>query len=479
MNNDRDGSEKTLDAGNSGGQFADWDAPANAAPQSAESQTDSAGDVVAPPSPSAPVKLFLDSPVYSIDNYRKLAHIKNTFAMVHFINIILGGIAGIILFVFFITFIYYNRRLPSSEAVYILITVILSIIALTWVVYQYLPKRRRTRPILLYSIILYIIYAFALLIIYSIEELSHVSDEDVIVIISIISPLVLLVTYLKHRLSLHDDYIIELERSDMDISREEIQRSLSTIITDSDWSFWRINLSITPGSLSDKLENTLLSQLHQKKSISDSALTKMKDPSFLKNFIYCLKYPRFIVIQSIFAVSFYITAISLLAQFYDLEGIYGKYYGYSNSYYYNTPLYLDEDFIPIELIFFQLIYFAVIAMLRRKPVAAIYAYRINTLIFCFLVIALHLFVFLLPNQGFKRFISTGEAVLFFSTVIFAAFLPILLTFLYVRSFPKALRKVIESGVSPLYYDLRLVRDAYLMIAGYQRHVENADEDGWE
>jgi magnesium-transporting ATPase (P-type) len=268
-----------------------------------------------------------------------------------------------------------------------------------------------------------------------------------------------------------------LERDGMDVSREELQRVLSTTITDSDWGFWRINLTITPGSLADRLENSLLTQLKQKGAISESAMTSMTAPSFMTHFAYFLKYPRFIVIYSLFTASFYIAVILFLSHYYGLEEIYRAQYGYSC--FGDAPLYLDEDFVPLELLFFQLAYFVAVVMLRRKPVAALRAFRFNNLIFCFLVFAVHLYASLLPNTGFRQFRSVSETAFFILTMLVSALLPIILSYRYVRRFPQAYNAIIASGVSPIYYDLRRVRDAYLMIAGYQRYVENADEDGWE
>ena len=79
-------------------------------------------------------------------------------------------------------------------------------------------------------------------------------------------------------------------------------------------------------------------------------------------------------------------------------------------------------------------------------------------------------------------ISVGSFVNFFLRVLFVSFLlaiPYFTSYRFVERMEAMHHTLLSAGVGTNYYDFKWVRDAYLLIAGYQRYIENADEDGWE
>ena len=301
------------------------------------------------------------------------------------------------------------------------------------------------------------------------------SESNFIKAIFIDIVLIILFSYLRMRISTVNDYYIDLERCGMDINREELQRILATTITENDSSFWRLRLEITRGSLSDRLEDTLLIQLKHKGSITEPAMKRLKEPSFLTHFINFIKYPRFIIAYSLLSATFYTAVITYIYQYYDVEKIYRQ-RNNLNSYYSSL---FDSDCIPYFLIIFQTAYFILAGLIKHNPIASIYAYKINNYILSFLVIAIHFYVFIFSSPYYYMFNSSGKIALFIFSLVVGSLLPIMVSLRYVRRFPKAYRSILDYGILPNYYDLRRVMDAYLIIAGYQRYVENADEDGWE
>ena len=93
-------------------------------------------------------KLFLNSQIYSIDNYRKLSYIKKTFNIVYILNIICG-IIGIILFLIPLnSFIYFRNNMNSYDWIFYISVMIISSLGIFIAAFQYLPKRKHTLTIL-------------------------------------------------------------------------------------------------------------------------------------------------------------------------------------------------------------------------------------------------------------------------------------------------------------------------------------------
>ena len=155
-------------------RFDDWD---SAPPSDADTATGSD----AATSPRS--KFFLNSPLYSLDNYRQLAFIKNTFAIIHFFNIIWAGLGCFIIYAFtshYFRWGWRSWRLESEDFL-----VILSVFSVFLLVFQYLPKRRYTLFVLSLSTIVFAVNSLATLWFYIIIVRRYYISAEVIIVIAL------------------------------------------------------------------------------------------------------------------------------------------------------------------------------------------------------------------------------------------------------------------------------------------------------
>ena len=259
-----------------GGRFDDWDSPA-----------DAGSAIVEPSEPST--GLFLDSPLYSIENYRRLIYIKDSLSIAIRISGLLLLPLGLNALAFIISpspFGYDYWTSFTELAIFIAF-----ILALLSIIYYFLKKP---------ASLTFSLYAAGIpLLLYLIFIINYPYPWSALLLRSYYTVAVIIILgFLAVRAKRTHAAVRELEEAKHHIPRRNLKDAIISAYSNTFEFFNRAKAEIIPCSLSDRLETTLLKQLTLSAKLDNSIINRCKTQLFRNTLRDLSKHNRICVLYT-------------------------------------------------------------------------------------------------------------------------------------------------------------------------------------
>ena len=418
------------------GRFSDWDEPASAGSSVGES-----------PSPSIP--LFMESPLYSIENHQHLAYIKNSLSIAFRISALLLIPTGMMSFVIFSDLLSPYSSIDFWEFISFITSASSLVLSVLSIVFFFL-KKPSSMTFSAYALSI----PFCVLFIFMIDEIPFREFNEFMFLLTFFIIGVSMCAFVFIRKIRTNACTKALATSKFPILNTELKDAIRNTYINTFEFINRAKYEIIQGTLSDRLETSLIGQLASDSILNHNNSSQYKTPELRSALRTLSTHKRHMI-------GFLFIPISNFFALLIINGLLFK----SNI----VPWFITYFFL------FTVCFLNFHAYYENKILYALaglsYAYSIFYLIIVIL------------SQFYKPpFLSLSESNLLTGTAICALISSLILTgimHLLIDHRERALRHLTFLKIPIDYKSIQALLSMFFILCGFQKNVELADEDGWE